>query len=74
MELIAAGVHVNIVLPLLHTGLIRISHSRFTEQSRSSLLISQFYAFFFLVNFAGDSWAYLGGDSFTQRIGNISKK
>ena len=69
---VKAGVHLNVVFPPLNMSLIEIPRSRF-KQSRNSLLISQFYNKGCFVDFFGDFWVYLGGDSFSQRIGKIRR-
>ena len=66
---IKAGVHMNVVFPPLNMGLIEISRSRF-KQYKNCLLIPLFHVKGCFFKFWGDFWIYLGGNSFSRRIGN----
>ena len=66
----------NAVLSPLNVGLTEKTRSRF-KQSRNPSLITQFYVLFlflfFFCKFLGDFCVYLGGDSFSQRIGKMRR-
>ena len=58
----------NVVFPPLNTGLIEISRSRFTAVQKLSAHLT-IACIGVLYIFLAYFWVYLGGDSFSQRIG-----
>ena len=53
-------------------GFMEISRSRF-KQSKISLLKTETNVVGFFFEFLGEFWVYLGGDSFSRRIGKIKR-
>ena len=66
-KFVKGGFHLNVVFSPLNVGLIELSRSLLVQFKPS--LITQFYVLGFFVNFWVIFWAYLEGDSFSQRIG-----
>ena len=65
-NVLKAGIHLNVAFSLLNVGLI--SYSLFEESINLSLI-----RFGIFCKFLSDFWIYLGGKSFSQRIGKIRK-